>query len=560
VQGPGDTDESRLFLQRRIALFLAVSAGFWALLALIVVLLAYVIPPLSPLMDMASYRPVVKWFVGLVVALGAGWIVFRRGARSLRSLNAVEAAAPVVQVLTILALLSADPRARYGGVDPMGGFQALILAVTHIVFARAAMVPSNPRRTAAISGACTLMFALGTYVIFARAHIPGWPPAMFVFTASVWGGLTLVLAAVISRVIYRLELQVRQNARLGQYTLGQRIGGGGMGEVYHAHHALLRRPTAIKVLPPERAGEAAIARFEREVQITSRLTHPNTIAIYDYGRTPQHLFYYAMEYLDGIDLESLVRADGPQPAGRVLGILRQIVGALAEAHDASLIHRDIKPANVILCEYSWRADMAKVLDFGLVKEIGTRDAAVTGTEAIMGTPLYLSPEAILTPDKADARSDLYSVGALGYFLLTGQTVFTGDSVLEICGHHLHSTPVPPSERSDREVPASLERLILACLEKQRDQRPASAGALLALLNGCDDVTGWTDADARLWWRKQKTGVNVKVNGDGARDAAARHSAAHATRSLTVDFFGRERVPTWAAAELAPKRATRGRPG
>ena len=211
---------------------------------------------------------------------------------------------------------------------------------------------------------------------------------------------------------------------------------------------MLRRPTAIKLLPPERAGEDNLARFEREVQLTAQLTHPNTVAIYDYGRTPDGVFYYAMEYLDGINLEELVRAARPA-AGRAASSASstQVCGALAEAHGRGLIHRDIKPANIILYERGGEPDVAKVVDFGLVKRADGRRARRDVTSAIVltGTPLYMSPEAITTPDAVDARSDLYALGAVGYFLLTGKPVFEAASMAEAFGHHLHTVPMPPSQ-------------------------------------------------------------------------------------------------------------------
>ena len=185
---------------------------------------------------------------------------------------------------------------------------------------------------------------------------------------------------------------MREARRLGPYTLVEKIGEGGMGAVYRASHALLRRPTAIKILPPQRAGEMDLARFEREVQMTSQLTSPHTVSVYDYGRTPDGLFYYAMEFLDGIDLEELVRRDGPMPPGRVVHVLRQVCEALGEAHRAGLIHRDVKPANILLCERGGRFDVAKVVDFGLVKSVSGSDPGVTLENTVPGTPHYMAPE------------------------------------------------------------------------------------------------------------------------------------------------------------------------
>jgi serine/threonine-protein kinase len=271
--------------------------------------------------------------------------------------------------------------------------------------------------------------------------------------------------------------------RFGAYRIGEKIGQGGMGVVYKAQHEILGRPAAIKVLPAERARGRELARFEREVRATSMLAHPNTISIYDHGRTEDGALYYAMEYLEGSDLQSLVEKSGAQPPARVAHLLAQLCGALAEAHGAGLLHRDIKPANVFLCDRRGERDVVKVLDFGLVKDLGADrlDGDRTEEGTIVGTPMYLAPEAVTSPDRLDARSDLYAVGALGYFLLTGVAPFDGKTVIEVCCQHLHSEPVPPSARVSTEIPAELEQIILSCLAKSPEERPRDAAQLRAAL-------------------------------------------------------------------------------
>jgi serine/threonine-protein kinase len=326
-----------------------------------------------------------------------------------------------------------------------------------------------------------------------------------------------------SRVIYGLREEVREARRLGQYTLEEKLGEGGMGTVYRARHAMLRRPTAVKLLPPEKAGQAALERFEREVQLTARLSHPNTVAVFDYGRTPDGVFYYAMEFLDGTNLEELVRGDGAQPPGRVVHVLRQVASALVEAHGIGLVHRDVKPENIILCERGGVADVAKVVDFGLVKDLERTGASVSRADVVQGTPLYLSPEAITAPDRVDARGDLYALGAVGYYLLTGHHVFSGATLVEVCSHHLHTAPVPPGERLGRPVPAALERLLLSCLEKDPARRPASALALRDELAGLPGVDSWSEEEARTWWERWR-----------ARPARARERGGGRTLEVALD--------------------------
>ncbi|MET0594220.1 MAG: serine/threonine-protein kinase, partial [Polyangiaceae bacterium] len=291
----------------------------------------------------------------------------------------------------------------------------------------------------------------------------------------------------------------REARQLGQYTLAERIGAGGMGVVYRARHAMLRRPTAVKVLPPEKMGEQNLRRFEREVQLTSQLTHPNTISIYDYGRTADGLFYYAMEYLDGFTLAELVEVGGPLPASRVASLMRQVAGSIHEAHQIGLIHRDIKPDNIIVCERGGMCDVAKVLDFGLVKDIRSGDPALSQVNAIIGTPHYMSPEAITLPSSVGVPSDIYSLGATAYFLLVGRHVFPARTLVEVCSHHLMTTPDVPSAVLGHAVPAALEELILACLATGAPQRPASAAHLERALTAIAESEPWTQDAARAWW-------------------------------------------------------------
>jgi eukaryotic-like serine/threonine-protein kinase len=377
-----------------------------------------------------------------------------------------------------------------------------LFLVGQLLAIRATFIPCTERGSILIAWGALIPAPILAYFYFSQNPLAGGPSALgLAITAFFNAILVLVVTALVSRTVHGLRQRVKEAMKLGQYTLDKKIGEGGMGVVYKASHALLRRPTAIKLLPPEKAGEHNLVRFEREVQLTSMLTHPNTVSIYDFGRTPEGTFYYAMEYLEGFDLETLVRADGPQTPGRVVHLLTQVCGALAEAHSVGLIHRDVKPANVILCERGGTPDVVKVLDFGLVKQIGPHHDVATSQSTInhiVGTPLYLSPEGITTPQALDGRSDLYAVGCVGYMLLTGAPPFTGESVVEVCGHHLHTPPPPLAERAPQ-TPADLARVITRCLAKSRNERPADATALRRELLACSSAQDWTAEGALTWW-------------------------------------------------------------
>ncbi len=389
----------------------------------------------------------------------------------------------------------------YALPQPWGTYTAL-LAIVHVTVGRAVIVPSTAVRTSWLalgSFAGVPIAALGMLMVARGSGEPqlSW---QILVDAVLWSVAGSALATVTSKVIYGLHETAALARQLGQYTLEQKIGAGSMGEIFRARHAMLRRPTAIKVMT-DGGSETALRRFEKEVQLTARLTHPNTISIYDYGRTPDGRFYYAMELLEGMTLEQLVLHAGPQPAARVIHILVQICGALREAHGVGLIHRDIKPANVFLCSRGGNFDVVKVLDFGLVREFNNpSNVSLSNVDAIAGTPLYLSPEAILTPARVDARADIYALGAVGYYLLSGEPPFAGRTLAELCGHHLHSIPVPPSQRAGREVPEDLERVVLSCLAKDAAARPQSAQALAEALRRCRDAGGWTEEQAEHWWR------------------------------------------------------------
>ena len=491
-----ETEEGRSFLQERLSFFCAVGflvqTGFFVLgrAALVAVAPHLVFGALSAGKILAVLAELSSQLLYLAV-----WLGLRRRRRSSGVLQGTDVALPVATCgLGALPLASPGPGAT-------AAFAALLIVLT-VLMARSVIVPSTPRKTLLVGAASVLPLLVWTrglefpVVLFEeRVRVP------FVVPGLLWSLCAVSLSTLTSGVIFGLRRRVREALQLGQYTLEEKLGEGGMGVVYRARHAMLRRPTAVKLLPPERAGARDLQRFEREVQATALLSHPNTVAIYDYGRTPDGIFYYAMEYLEGLDLEALVERFGPQAPGRVVHLLSQVAGALGEAHAASLIHRDVKPGNVILCQRGGAPDVAKVVDFGLVRELaGVGEGTASAVDVVRGTPLYLSPEAITRPEAVDGRSDLYAVGALGYFLLTGRHVFEGATVVEVCSHHLHSRPEPPSSRLGLPLPSDVEAVVLSCLEKAPERRPQSAAELVERLEACALSSPWTERDARAWWR------------------------------------------------------------
>jgi eukaryotic-like serine/threonine-protein kinase len=373
-----------------------------------------------------------------------------------------------------------------------------------LVLLHPSIVPGPPGKILIGSLLAASMDPVG--LALARARGVTLPPMNAMAWAYLPNYVCAVLAVVPSHVLARMSRQVRRAREMGSYRLGDLIGEGGMGEVYHAHHRLLARPAAIKLIRPERGlddtasvSQLAALRFRREAEAAASLRSPHTIQLYDFGVTADGRFYLVMELLDGIDLQSLVRRFGPQPPGRVVHLLRQACDSLAEAHARGLVHRDIKPANIHLCRLGLEYDFVKVLDFGLVKHEGgaVGNTLLSAPGLMPGTPAYMAPE-MATGDALDGRLDLYALGCVGYYLLTGEMVFEADTALVMIGRHLRSEPIPPSIRSGRPIPPELDQVILACLAKEPAGRPASAIELSRRLAGVE-VPRWSATDAQAWW-------------------------------------------------------------
>jgi serine/threonine-protein kinase len=324
----------------------------------------------------------------------------------------------------------------------------------------------------------------------------------------VWPGvnyLMAVLGCLIARNLQSMGAAPPTSGDLGRYRLLTPIGAGGMGEVWKASHEMLARQAAIKLVRPltpassRRQADLWVERFRREANVIASLQSPHTIYLYDFGVSQSGQFYYVMELLDGISLQTLITSYGPQPPSRVRAILRQICLSLDEAHGLGLVHRDLKPSNVMLCKLALTYDFVKVLDFGLAKCAACEDLTqltLDGTTA--GTPAYMAPEVALGETRVDGRVDIYAMGCIAYFLLTGSLVFDDPNPMAMALKHVQATPVPPSARTELPVPADLERIVLRCIEKKPDDRPASVREVAKLLDACE-LPPWTEEVAAAWW-------------------------------------------------------------
>jgi len=368
------------------------------------------------------------------------------------------------------------------------------------------IVPNTPRKTLIASLIAASMDPFGLLI----AHWRGL--AVPAVTIIVWNYLPNYICALIavipSKIMVHLGRHVQRARELGSYRLVELIGRGGMGEVWRATHRMLARPAAIKLIKPEILGNpgtggsaAVIQRFRKEAEAASFLQSPHTIRLYDFGETRAGTFYFVMELLDGLDLETLVRQHGPIPPERVIHVLRHLCHSLAEAHDRGMIHRDVKPANIFLCRLGREYDFVKVLDFGLVKfdqDESIMDTIKAAAEVTTGTPAYMAPE-MANGESVDRRADLYAVGCVAYWLLTGHLVFEAESALRMLIQHIQAQPVPPSQRGAQAVPPALERLILRCLEKEPARRPSTADEIVAELDRVELDGAWGQQRAREWW-------------------------------------------------------------
>ncbi|MCO6458126.1 MAG: serine/threonine protein kinase [Pirellulaceae bacterium] len=384
-----------------------------------------------------------------------------------------------------------------------------------LMFTYALFIPNGWRRAAVVIGALgaaplVLIGALWSLDAVCSVYLSEHPQYLIDLALAMGTSLAACVAGVYSINTLRTEaLQARQ---LGQYRLGERLGGGGMGEVFKAEHQLMKRPCAIKIIRPEKAGDPrTLARFEREVRLTAKLSHWNNIDIYDYGRADDGTFYYVMEFLPGMNLHDLVQRHGPLPPQRVAYLMRQTCDALAEAHGWGLIHRDIKPANIFAAERGGMYDVAKLLDFGLAKPLagfGTEaagaDPKLTQDGMLTGSPLYMSPEQALGEREPDERSDIYALGLVMYYMLTGRPPFQDSNPMRLLIAHAHEDPLPPAELREG-IPPEMDRIVMACLKKSPEERFQSAVELAAALDDCSFLEPWDRHSAARWWQQQRSG-------------------------------------------------------
>jgi serine/threonine-protein kinase len=448
--------------------------------------------------------PIVTFVAHILVTMVLGTIGFslcskcRMTSGQLRAVELITFAAPVA-----FFMLVQHSRTVYYVMDKAQMYPGLSALWLLPVFTYALFIPNDWRRATVIV-AVIAAAPLVTTGITSLMHAEIFEALLANPRATVEMVLVMTIAAVAATwgvyIINHLQHEAYEARQIGQYRLKQLLGAGGMGEVYLAEHQLMKRPCAIKIIRPEKAGDPKVlARFEREVQATAKLSHWNTIDIFDYGRADDGTFYYVMEYLPGMNLGEIVRRFGPMPAARAIHLVRQACEALQEAHDVGLIHRDLKPANLFAAVRGGYYDVAKLLDFGLAKPLtNLESASLTADGTITGSPLYMSPEQASGEREPDARSDIYALGTVLYFLVAGKPPFENEKPIRVLIAHA-SEPVPPPSKWRDELPLDLESVIMRCLAKDPRDRYQSAIELAEALDDCEASGTWTRDDARRWW-------------------------------------------------------------
>ncbi|HEX6764799.1 MAG TPA: serine/threonine-protein kinase [Polyangiaceae bacterium] len=508
--GPGkfvcagiDTGAGSPFVQARLALLgktvFLLSFGFFVVMNGMLLLGG----GLAVLPALANQRNLCHFLASSV--MGALWaIASARRPLPLRMLGGLDALSLLLAGVGLSAMAAQSDERQL-----MAGLFALSVTMT----ARAVLIPSTPKRTFWLSWIAATPLLVVSVVFSEPTAMPGFAPAylkmLVTLNALLWLIIATTLSTVTSRTIYGLRRQVKEAAEIGQYVLEEKIGSGGMGEVWRARHRMLIRPAAVKLVSPRELGstpsrdpELRLRRFEREARATAGLKSPHTVQLYDFGVTDDGTLYYVMELLEGMNLDALVEQFGAVPAERAIHLLAQVCASLDDAHTNGLVHRDIKPANIVVSRVVTAWDFVKVLDFGLVKLEGARQSEasvrLTDEQSVSGTPGFIAPEVVLG-SPSDHRVDIYSLGCVAYWLVTGKLVFEGSGAVKVMSDHIHTPPEPPSSRSRLAIPPELDRLILECLAKDPAQRPQTARILQARLKAIAVATPWTSERAESWW-------------------------------------------------------------
>jgi eukaryotic-like serine/threonine-protein kinase len=479
-----------------------------ALLYAFIFFMAGVLPALLLPNDRARFLgSVIQWGPS-VLGIAVGVLVSALIQSPRLSLSGAMTVGLIFEVVSSYAIAAAE----FGDPETLEihrGFLGLSWVAVWIVLFTV-VVPTTPRRAllAALASVSSVPVIIGLLIAFGATSLRIGPLEYF-FGLVFPYLLVVAMAYVGARVVYHLGTEVKRARELGSYRLEEKLGEGGMGEVWRARHRLLARPAAIKLIRPAVGGDLrkgvsqeALRRFEREAQVIAQLRSPHTVELFDFGTAEDGAFYYVMELLDGLDTDSLLQRFGPIPHDRVIYLLRQICHSLSEAQSCGLVHRDIKPANIFLCRYGEEYDFVKVLDFGIVGTVhdgaAAGDIALTRENTIRGTPAFMAPEQAMGPN-LDGRADIYSTGCVAYWLLTGQLVFTADTAMGLLLHHAQTPPPPPSSRTELPIPKALDDLVLSCLAKDPAERPQSARELSQRLGEVDGANAWTQDQARDWW-------------------------------------------------------------
>jgi len=442
------------------------------------------------------------WCDVAVVAVSAGlWLLARSSRISVTRLRAMGLGYEVV-LCFVVAYRTIGEYYRDAGMLPNLTWAPAIVILFPLI------MPAPPRLMLPAALAAGSMPLLALVALQSLAQVP--VDGAYMFNTAVGSAIAIGFAWMGSRVVYGLGRAVAAARELGSYRLEEKLGEGGMGEVWRARHRMLARGAAIKLIRPARGVDGlpavsadAVRRFEREAQAIAGLRSPHTVELFDFGVAQDGAFYYVMELLDGLDADRLVRRYGPVPPERAIYLLRQICHSLSEAESRRLVHRDIKPANIFLCHYGEEYDFVKVLDFGIVTAPGgSVEPAITRDAHVQGTPAFIAPEQALG-EPLDGRADIYATGCVAYWLLTGEFVFTADTTMGLLVQHAQSRPAPPSTRTTQPIPPALEELVLSCLAKDPEQRPQSARELSRRLGGIGETLPWTPEQAESWWLEHR---------------------------------------------------------